>query len=251
MNKSSRVRLTCLSTQKYLSMISGDSVDYTCTIARSSNTTPEFQVRPSDQPSVVLAGSTPSSVWSQVFREAQSIRGKTHTGSVSGPDYFGLSQPIVKYLIQQLDGARECYGYEWVNYVEGPDPNANLVRKGGNNNDSSRRNSRVGGYESPLNEQRHQQLPQLPPADPYSIPPSNGSTPSSFQGLLNPGAAPVQSGDPYALPSGRTPSVLQDPYAVPGAAPAVDPSFGNGLDPAFSQTTSSNQAQLDPAFGGY
>lgn len=33
-----------------------------------------------------------------------------------GPDFFGLSHPVVQNLIQSCPGAKKCNGYKWVKF---------------------------------------------------------------------------------------------------------------------------------------
>ena len=33
-----------------------------------------------------------------------------------GPDFFGLSHPVVQNLIQSCPGAKKCEGYKWIKF---------------------------------------------------------------------------------------------------------------------------------------
>ncbi|PRQ74998.1 F/Y rich C-terminus-domain containing protein, partial [Rhodotorula toruloides] len=100
------------STRRYPSMIDPNAhADYTCRIVDGGNNMPLFEMYPSDQPGVVITSGTPTGAWTQVLKATMKIRNKQHSGSVSGPDYFGLSNNIVKALIQELPGADQCAGY--------------------------------------------------------------------------------------------------------------------------------------------
>ena len=33
-----------------------------------------------------------------------------------GPDFFGLSHPVVQNLIQSCPGAKKCDGYKWIKF---------------------------------------------------------------------------------------------------------------------------------------
>eukprot|EP01102_Stenamoeba_stenopodia_P017678 TRINITY_DN6377_c0_g2_i1.p1 TRINITY_DN6377_c0_g2~~TRINITY_DN6377_c0_g2_i1.p1 ORF type:complete len:750 (+),score=266.72 TRINITY_DN6377_c0_g2_i1:129-2378(+) len=69
---------------------------------------PKFVVWAEDAPEQIYHNSTSSGVWTEVLK-----RIKKKTVSVSGPEMFGLSDPTVQKLIQDLPGARECKNYLW------------------------------------------------------------------------------------------------------------------------------------------
>lgn len=98
------------------------TIDYTCRIT-DGGPSPRFEIYPFDQPGQVISAGTATGAWSQVVKAANKIRQRNHSNSVSGPDYYGLAHNVVKALIQELPGARECSrSYIWQNFVEEPDP---------------------------------------------------------------------------------------------------------------------------------
>ncbi|KAJ4482411.1 F/Y rich C-terminus-domain-containing protein [Lentinula aciculospora] len=94
-------------TRRYLSTIDPTSdVVYHCTILDGGDG-PKFQIVPSDEPDKPLIASTATGAWSSIVRKANDIRKRQHSNSVSGPDFFGLSQNTIRHLIQQLPGAEK------------------------------------------------------------------------------------------------------------------------------------------------
>lgn len=65
----------------------------------------------SDNPNHPFSASSPSGVWSAIGKETSRIRGKSVTAT-SGPDYYGLSNPTIQYLIECLPNADKCAQYE-------------------------------------------------------------------------------------------------------------------------------------------
>lgn len=105
------------------------TVEYSCRIADGGDGAPRFEIDPSDQPGVVISAGTPTGAWSQVVKAANRIRERNHSNSVSGPDYYGLAQNVVKALIQELPGARDVPGYIWQTFVEDADPAASAAEE--------------------------------------------------------------------------------------------------------------------------
>ncbi|KAE9408806.1 hypothetical protein BT96DRAFT_623602 [Gymnopus androsaceus JB14] len=92
--------------RRYLSTLSPtQTTTYTCNILDGIDG-PKFQVVPVDNPAAgtVISG-TPTGAWGGIVREANRIRNRQHSNSVSGPDFFGLGQGVIRCLIQQLKGA--------------------------------------------------------------------------------------------------------------------------------------------------
>ncbi|KAG8926265.1 hypothetical protein FRC02_009032 [Tulasnella sp. 418] len=104
--------------RKYLSTKDPSAeVTYTCKIL-SNGDSPVFHISAPDLDPPVVAG-TATGAWSGIVRAANLIRKRTHSNSVSGPEYFGLGQNTIKCLIQELDGAHQLSDYVWQNYIEG------------------------------------------------------------------------------------------------------------------------------------
>ena len=80
---------------------------------------PKFQIIATDMPDQVIAAGTATGVWAIVVRQANEIRQRMHSNSVSGPDFFGLTQNTIKHLIQELPHANQLQNYVWQHFVEG------------------------------------------------------------------------------------------------------------------------------------
>ena len=57
-----------------------------------------------------LEGSAPSNPWLSVVKKVDSMRKRDNEGAqrsltISGPEYFGLSSPLVMYLMSKMEGA--------------------------------------------------------------------------------------------------------------------------------------------------
>ncbi|CAG8639010.1 7013_t:CDS:2 [Funneliformis caledonium] len=99
------------STQRpYLSMIDPTrETTYTSRIEDAGDN-PRFVVQAADQPEAIIASSA-TGAWTPVIKQANSIRNRKHSNAASGPDYFGLSQPTVRKMIQELPNAHKCKNY--------------------------------------------------------------------------------------------------------------------------------------------
>lgn len=95
-----------------------ETVEYSCQIVDGGNNAPRFEIHPADRPGFVVTAGTPTGAWSQVVKAANLVRARNQSNSVSGPDYFGLAQNVVKALIQELPGARDVPDYIWQTFEE-------------------------------------------------------------------------------------------------------------------------------------
>lgn len=77
-----------------------DTVEYTSRIVDGGSGAPRFEIDASDQPGVIISAGTPTGAWAQIVRTANALRNRQHSNSVSGPDYYGLAQNVIKALIQ-------------------------------------------------------------------------------------------------------------------------------------------------------
>ncbi|KAF5361091.1 hypothetical protein D9756_005101 [Leucocoprinus leucothites] len=106
-------------TRRYLSTIDPNSeVVYHCTILDGGDG-PKFQIVPSDAPDKIVIAGTATGAWSNIVKQANAIRSRQHSNSVSGPDFFGLGQNTIKHLIQELPNADRLRDYVWQNFIEG------------------------------------------------------------------------------------------------------------------------------------
>ncbi|KAJ7256801.1 F/Y rich C-terminus-domain-containing protein [Mycena haematopus] len=106
-------------TRRYLSTIDQTTeVVYHCTILDGGDG-PKFQIIPSDVPDRPVIAGTATGAWSTIVKQANAIRQRQHSNSVSGPDFFGLGQNTIKHLIQELPNADRLRDYVWQHFVEG------------------------------------------------------------------------------------------------------------------------------------
>ncbi|KJA23223.1 hypothetical protein HYPSUDRAFT_137866 [Hypholoma sublateritium FD-334 SS-4] len=106
-------------TRRYLSTVDPTiEVVYHCTILDGGDG-PKFQIIPSDRPDKPIIAGTATGAWSNIVKQANAIRNRQHSNSVSGPDFFGLGQNTIKHLIQELPNADRLRDYVWQNFVEG------------------------------------------------------------------------------------------------------------------------------------
>ena len=90
---------------------SSDYVSYISEIV-DGGSAPIFKVTPSDKPHLAQTHNTSSGVWCEILKMIK----KKQTVSVSGPEMFGFSDPLVKMLIQELPDARKCTSYQWKDF---------------------------------------------------------------------------------------------------------------------------------------
>ena len=102
------------STRRYASMKHmGSKTLYTCEICDGGDV-PEFRIHPEDDPETVFTGPSATSVWTAVVRNLTRIKtellgdAERKTVNISGPEYFGLANPTVSQLIQELPDADKC-----------------------------------------------------------------------------------------------------------------------------------------------
>ncbi|KIY71976.1 hypothetical protein CYLTODRAFT_344988 [Cylindrobasidium torrendii FP15055 ss-10] len=106
-------------TRRYMSTVDPnvESV-YHCTILDGGDG-PKFQIIANDVPDKPVIAGTATGAWSSIVRQANNIRSRQHSNSVSGPDFFGLGQNTIKHLIQQLPNADKLRDYVWQKFIEG------------------------------------------------------------------------------------------------------------------------------------
>ncbi|KAF8552558.1 hypothetical protein OG21DRAFT_1511365 [Imleria badia] len=106
-------------TRRYHSTVdpSTDAV-YQCSILDGGDG-PKFQIVASDVPDRPMIAGTATGAWSSIVKQANAIRNRQHSNSVSGPDFFGLGQNTIKHLIQELPNADRLRDYVWQHFAEG------------------------------------------------------------------------------------------------------------------------------------
>lgn len=111
--------ITIVDVRRYLSTVDPNlEVVYHCTILDGGDG-PKFQIIPSDRPDKPIIAGTATGAWSNIVKQANAIRNRQHSNSVSGPDFFGLGQNTIKHLIQELPNADRLRDYVWQNFIEG------------------------------------------------------------------------------------------------------------------------------------
>eukprot|EP01080_Neovahlkampfia_damariscottae_P000097 gene97-4346_t len=94
-----------------------EKVQYTCEILSDENTeSPVFKVTPNDDPTQSFTSTTPTGAWTPIIKKVQESRkkigGKRQYSTVSGPEYFGLSNPKCRELLNSLENADKCESYQ-------------------------------------------------------------------------------------------------------------------------------------------
>jgi hypothetical protein len=85
---------------------------YTSEIVDTGAKGPLFRVTLKDHPEISFEGNSPASAWRIIaMRVIEASNGERGTVRMSGPDCIGLSFPVVRYLIQRMDGAERCVNY--------------------------------------------------------------------------------------------------------------------------------------------
>ncbi|GAA6005058.1 hypothetical protein JCM10207_008496 [Rhodosporidiobolus poonsookiae] len=263
--------------RRYMSMIDPNgSADYVCKVLDGGDNSPRFELHPSDQPGVVISAGTPTGAWTQVLRAANKVRVRQHSGSVSGPDYYGFSHNTVKALIQELPGANQVPGYIWQTFVESGEPPA-AERRGSTTakkvTTSRRRAARdeddaVEASPAPYDSIEVGDGGEMAYGGDYAI---NGEYDSPAAGGY--GEDYSAAGSPSAFAAGDfAPTSLQHLLAAAGPSADANPyaiptSGGGALDPFLAVTAAATaaaapvydpyaipepaQPMIDPAFGDY
>lgn len=77
---------------------------------------PIFRLTCEDDPENPIQSSTPSGVWSEVLErikpQREAIVGRVLHSTISGPEQFGFSHPIIHTLLQELPNADKCANYD-------------------------------------------------------------------------------------------------------------------------------------------
>ncbi|KAI9309546.1 F/Y rich C-terminus-domain-containing protein [Cunninghamella echinulata] len=97
----------------YMSMIDPENqTDYICKIeAAEDDNGPIFIIQPKDDPDTILTGKTPTSCWGTVIKGANKVRRKSCRNAISGPEYFGFGNNVIRTLIEELENADKCEKY--------------------------------------------------------------------------------------------------------------------------------------------
>ncbi|XP_052773568.1 transforming growth factor beta regulator 1-like [Mya arenaria] len=88
---------------------------YTCKISDGGNG-PMFEIVPDDDPKVFKSRFL-SECHSQLLRALNQSRGVKLLETIGkGPEFFGLTHPVVQNLVQSCPGAKKCQGYKWIKF---------------------------------------------------------------------------------------------------------------------------------------
>eukprot|EP00173_Palmaria_palmata_P005529 Plantae.Rhodophyta-Palmaria_palmata.ctg9998.p1 GENE.Plantae.Rhodophyta-Palmaria_palmata.ctg9998~~Plantae.Rhodophyta-Palmaria_palmata.ctg9998.p1 ORF type:complete len:287 (+),score=47.53 Plantae.Rhodophyta-Palmaria_palmata.ctg9998:40-861(+) len=109
------------STREYTSMTNVErTCKYVCEILDKNGDAPVFRVTCMDMPDTPFSSSSPSGCWTNVLTAVRDAtpedRKRLHT-NVSGPEYFGLTNPLVQELVQGLEGTEKCSKYHVITFV--------------------------------------------------------------------------------------------------------------------------------------
>lgn len=105
------------STRVYTSTVTADKKClYTCKISDNGKG-PMFEIAAEDNNNLVLRSNCLSDCHNLLMASINKARGVQLlelTGK--GADFFGLSHPVVQYLIQSCPGSKRCSGYKWIKF---------------------------------------------------------------------------------------------------------------------------------------
>merc|ERR1712137_66586 len=85
---------------------------------------PLFRVTAADAPDQFATAYSPTGAWTAVLKQGGEDTGrrsknkKSKNSAVSGPEYFGLTRPIILKLIQDLPGSEKCEKYQPILFEE-------------------------------------------------------------------------------------------------------------------------------------
>lgn len=115
------------STRVYASLQNPDKQClYTCKIS-DGGTGPAFEIVPEDN-SEIFQSRFLSECHSLLLRALNHSRGVDLVETMGkGPDFFGLSHPVVQNLIQSCPGAKKCEGYKWIKFEVSKDVGTDRV----------------------------------------------------------------------------------------------------------------------------
>ncbi|SAM05572.1 hypothetical protein [Absidia glauca] len=96
----------------YMSMVNEhEQAIYTCKVAEGNDGEPLFVVEPKDDPGNIIKAKTATGCWTVVAKKANQIRKKSGRNSISGPEYYGLSNLVIRHLIEEM-GVDKCTKYK-------------------------------------------------------------------------------------------------------------------------------------------
>jgi hypothetical protein len=58
-----------------------------------------------------LSARTATGVWALVIKKVNEVRQKDSSNAISGPEYYGFSNPTVREMIEELPNVDKCTKY--------------------------------------------------------------------------------------------------------------------------------------------
>jgi len=84
---------------------------YRSSIRDNGGETPLFKVEMIEHPEIFFEGPAPSNPWMGVIRAIEKKVKSNRSLTISGPEYYGLSAPIVLHLMSKMENANLCEKY--------------------------------------------------------------------------------------------------------------------------------------------
>jgi len=63
-----------------------------------------------------VIANTSTGAWAEILKRVTKL--KVSGTAVSGPEMFGFVHPTIQKFIQEMNNARECKNYEFIEFVE-------------------------------------------------------------------------------------------------------------------------------------
>ncbi|KAI9312618.1 F/Y-rich N-terminus-domain-containing protein [Dichotomocladium elegans] len=98
----------------YMSMVDpNNQTTYTCRVEDGGDG-PLFTIRAADTPDEDdISARTPTGAWAVVIKRANEVRQRESANAISGPEYFGFSNPLVIEMVEALPDAEKCVNYNF------------------------------------------------------------------------------------------------------------------------------------------
>ncbi|KAI8140842.1 F/Y-rich N-terminus-domain-containing protein [Fennellomyces sp. T-0311] len=97
----------------YMSMVDPDNqTTYTCQV-QDGGETPLFTIRAADAPDDEMSARTPTGAWALVIKKANEVRHRESANAISGPEYYGFSNPLVIEMVEGLPDVEKCSNYRF------------------------------------------------------------------------------------------------------------------------------------------
>ena len=72
----------------------------------------QFTLWSADAPDQCLSAKTATGVWALVIKKVNEVRQKDSSNAISGPEYYGFSNPLVREMIEELPNVDKCTKYK-------------------------------------------------------------------------------------------------------------------------------------------